>query len=259
MEELYVDIELSETDTDVSATNEESDKYNSADDAPHLPMHLKKRRTAGKKPNVAKESFDLVPIVQDFDMAEALGNVSYEPRSKRRTAVRLEPQDIDQIVDMVFGTMFSVAARSRIYKLIDRISSSQRSEPTEDLLGSRRAGLASVDRALPGSIRDFCLIAILSGYVAQTALIRKAIASLNDTQLDQVAVSTIYAYQGEENSVVILIIATDKTIGFMKDPARLLVAITRGKSFLVITYRRNKARLCCPSRRPSRLPRRLRC
>jgi ABC-type transport system involved in cytochrome bd biosynthesis fused ATPase/permease subunit len=47
-----------------------------------------------RRPIVAKECFDLVPIVQDLDMTEAenrfreaLAKVSYEQRSKKQTAV----------------------------------------------------------------------------------------------------------------------------------------------------------------------------
>jgi superfamily I DNA and/or RNA helicase len=49
-------------------------------------------------------------------------------------------------------------------------------------------------------------IIILSGYIAQTALIRKTIISLNNPDLEQVVVSTVDVYQGE------LSIATDKTV-----------------------------------------------
>jgi superfamily I DNA and/or RNA helicase len=49
-----------------------------------------------------------------------------------------------------------------------------------------------------------------------------------------VTVATIDAHQGEENSVVILTMATDKKMGFMKDPARFSVAIIRGPNSLII-------------------------
>jgi hypothetical protein len=45
-------------------------------------------------------------------------------------------------------------------------------------------------------------INILSGYTAQTALIKKMIALMGREKLSQVTVSTIDAYQGEESSVV---------------------------------------------------------
>jgi hypothetical protein len=41
-------------------------------------------------------------------------------------------------------------------------------------------------------------------------------------------------YQGMENFVVILIIITNKAMGFIKNPARLLVIIIRGQNSLVI-------------------------
>jgi hypothetical protein len=47
-------------------------------------------------------------------------------------------------------------------------------------------------------------------------------------------VAAIDAYQGEETSVAILTIATDKAMGFIKDPAHLLVAIARGQNSLII-------------------------
>jgi hypothetical protein len=77
-------------------------------------------------------------------------------------------------------------------------------------------------------------IIILSAYIVQTVLIRKTITSLDDADLERVTISTVNAYQDSENSVVIFLIATDKLLGFMSEPSRLLVAITRGLNSLVI-------------------------
>ena len=83
------------------------------------------------------------------------------------------------MVEVVFGTMLSVTARSRIFKLIDRISASQRTETaTEDMLGTWRAEIASIDRDLPGPIRDFCQV----------------YAPLFETRSNNYSISEIYCY-----------------------------------------------------------------
>lgn len=81
-------------------------------------------------------------------------------------------------------------------------------------------------------------ITILAGYKAQVTLLTKQLQVLNSmpeySEIDQVKIHTIDSYQGHENSVVIFNLASTGVLGFLRSPARLLVALSRARDALVV-------------------------
>jgi hypothetical protein len=81
-------------------------------------------------------------------------------------------------------------------------------------------------------------IMILAGYKAQVKLLTKQLQVLNSmpqySEIDQVKIHTIDSYQGHESSVVIFSLVSTGVLGFLRSPARLLVAVSRARDALVV-------------------------
>lgn len=75
-------------------------------------------------------------------------------------------------------------------------------------------------------------ITIISRHQGQLKLSKRAIAL--DTNINLVDTATIDTFQGEEDSVIIMCIVVDQTLGFMSDPRRLLTGCSRARDGLVI-------------------------
>ena len=76
-------------------------------------------------------------------------------------------------------------------------------------------------------------IAIISPYAIQTKLLKE----LTSQRWSQLEISTIDAYQGSEKEVIILsAVRSNKEgrLGFLKDPQRMNVAITRAKKQFIL-------------------------
>eukprot|EP00842_Homolaphlyctis_polyrhiza_P004584 jgi/Hompol1/5126/HPOL_000437-RA len=72
-------------------------------------------------------------------------------------------------------------------------------------------------------------IGIITLYKAQADAISQQITSHTDAPMNGVQVSTVDAYQGAEKSVIILSTVRTRAKGFIEDPRRINVAITRAK------------------------------
>ena len=76
-------------------------------------------------------------------------------------------------------------------------------------------------------------VGIISLYAAQSYSISRAI------QNPEIPISTVDAFQGSENDLIILTTVRTKSIGFSADPKRLNVAISRAKGQLIIIGNRD--------------------
>jgi superfamily I DNA and/or RNA helicase len=81
-------------------------------------------------------------------------------------------------------------------------------------------------------------VAVLSGYAAQLTLLRRRLdTEESDLQKLIIECNTVDAFQGREADIVIYSVTRsnkDKKIGFLRDEARLNVALSRGRVGLVI-------------------------
>ena len=77
-------------------------------------------------------------------------------------------------------------------------------------------------------------IVILTGYTAQLGLLKQTYQWLEDRSLEKVRFSTIDGFQGQESSVIILLLTGTERFGFLRETARLLVACSRAKDVFVI-------------------------
>jgi len=78
-------------------------------------------------------------------------------------------------------------------------------------------------------------IAIISPYSKQVQLLRTELSARKDTR--DIRVGTVDSFQGQETGVVIFSAVRSNTLnelGFLRDPRRLCVAITRAKRGLIL-------------------------
>ena len=81
-------------------------------------------------------------------------------------------------------------------------------------------------------------VAVLSGYLAQVNALRREVESRRDLWgAIQVEINTVDAFQGREADIAIYSVTRSndqRKIGFLRDLRRLNVALSRGRTYLVI-------------------------
>lgn len=88
-------------------------------------------------------------------------------------------------------------------------------------------------------------IAVISPYSKQVQLFRTEFSNSRDTE--EVRVGTVDSFQGQETDVVIFSAVRSnlmKELGFLRDPRRLNVAITRGRRALILVGDKTVLRTC---------------
>lgn len=160
-----------------------------------------------------------------------LTNLSYD--NQLTTDVQLADRPISSIAQEVFKKYFNVNSYVLMLDVVGsrdgyglRSSKQNKDQATVGLLVARllkEAGVKSKD------------IVFISGYDAQVKLNQKAIRGTKTrmTSEDSTA-ATIDSYQGRENEVVILELVGTKSLGFLAEPERINVAISRSRSALII-------------------------
>lgn len=78
-------------------------------------------------------------------------------------------------------------------------------------------------------------IGIITAYSAQKDLIKKSVDNRNFSNIGNIDVNTLDAFQGRENDIIIYsTVRTVKSIGFQKEKERINVAFSRAKRLLII-------------------------
>eukprot|EP00045_Choanoeca_perplexa_P017417 m.253200 g.253200 ORF g.253200 m.253200 type:complete len:2413 (-) comp17532_c1_seq2:1245-8483(-) len=78
-------------------------------------------------------------------------------------------------------------------------------------------------------------IAVITPYADQVVIIKAELRrQFGNTVLDHVSVNTVDAYQGQERDIVIFSCVRTNAMGFLNDPRRLNVALTRAKLMLIM-------------------------
>ncbi|KAG9396072.1 AAA domain [Carpediemonas membranifera] len=89
------------------------------------------------------------------------------------------------------------------------------------------SAIAQLIRKMAARKVDLATVAVMSLYAAQAKVLR-------DTLPEEVNVSTVDAFQGQQRDIVVLSLVRTANLQFGSDPRRVNVAITRGKLQLIV-------------------------
>ena len=124
----------------------------------------------------------------------------------------------------------------KISKPIGFVDTSNRSWEERENFSTKNAQEASIIRALLRQDRDIqallhgqpeSTVVVISPYAAQVDLLKSELAKVKNIR--NWSVATVDSYQGQEADIVILSTVRTERIGFVDDPQRLNVALTRAK------------------------------
>ena len=134
----------------------------------------------------------------------------------------------------------------RTIKAVSFVDTSNRSWEERENFSIRNAEEAIIIRALLRQDDDIqkllqqqqvMKVAVITPYRAQSDLLRKELKKVKD--LKDWSVSTVDSYQGQEADIVIISTVRTERVGFIDDPQRLNVALTRAKRILRIVGCKN--------------------
>jgi Superfamily I DNA and RNA helicases and helicase subunits len=124
-----------------------------------------------------------------------------------------------------------------VLKLLDtsQLSATEKKLNTS-LLNSTEAAIAirEIGKLFENYRLRQCDIGIITPYLDQNRLIKRALEDYNWTEIE---VATVDGFQGREKEVIILSLVRNnknKSVGFLKEYKRLNVAVTRAKRALII-------------------------
>lgn len=130
-----------------------------------------------------------------------------------------------------------------VSKAVGFLDTSDRSYEEQENFSTRNSQEASLIRALLRQDEDVksilrevpnVKVVALTPYIAQKKLLEVELKKVKDLSKCNWTVSTVDSYQGQEADIVIISTVRSKRVGFVDDPQRLNVALTRAKRLLRI-------------------------